>query len=398
MTIVGIFGLVLGLLAARNIYEYWTPVRIRVFALSYLLHVVSAVLSWRLALSAPADASLYYYDPFGNFANGFGLNTQFVIYVVQSIKSLLGGSFLDYYFLFQAVGLWGVAMLMRIFDEVYRELGVEQPIWTYALLLIPSLHFWSSAIGKDAPFFFAAALALWSAMNVRRRFIGFGAGALLMLMIRPHIAILALAALSVTVIADRKTRVWVRIGLAGLALGGVSYAVGSVLGTFNIDLTSADVISDRLAAREQLLGTEEAGRTAVGGSFLVRLFAFLFRPLFYDAEGVLGWAASLENLIILAMLGLMTLHVRQLLAVARAVPFIRYALAFAFALTALLAFEYYNIGLGLRQKWAMLMPNLLVVFVTLQAVRAGRARAQLAGVPPPRRPAALGHAPTRGLS
>ena len=378
MTALGLFGVFIGLFAVRVALIRRNELALLFFALIFLLHVASAYAFYRVAVSSPSDANLYYYDPYGMFANGFAPNTQAIIWVVQSIKMQIGGSFLDYFLLSQALGLFGIALLMRIFQEIYDELHSTPPIWVYCLLLQPSLQYWSSSLGKDAPFLFAAALAIWGAMRVKPRFVAFGAGVLLMLLIRPHMAVLAIASLSVAVILDRRTGLRVKLALGALAVAGVAYAISATLQSFNVDLTSADVFSDRMAAREQLLASDSAGASVVDGSFPVRLFSLLARPFFFDARDPLAMIASVENAGILLMIALMTWHLRTTISLFRKVAFYRYTLTYFLALTILLAFEYYNIGLGLRQKWTMMMPNLLVIFVGLMAVLQANARKRLA--------------------
>jgi hypothetical protein len=378
MTPVGVVGIVIALSAIRVALVRRSEWSLAFFVLAFMLHVAASYAFYRVALTNASDSHLYYYDPYGMFAWGFGFNTQFIIWSVQSIKRAIGGSFLDYFLLFQAVGLFGIALLMRIFDEIHDEMQTTTPIWVYSLLLLPSLQYWSSSLGKDAPFLFASVLAIWGAMRIRRRYVAFAVGSFIMLLIRPHLALLALASLAVAVILDRRTSLLAKVALGTLAALGVAYAISATMQSLNIDLTSADVISDRMAAREQLLTSDDAGASVVSGSFLIRLFSLLARPLFFDAHDPLAMIASVENLGILLMLGLLLWRFRTTLSLFRNVAFVRYALANFLALTILLAFEYYNIGLGLRQKWTMIMPNLLVVFVALTAVLQADARQRLA--------------------
>ena len=388
----GIFAVIFGLSAGFVAFLQPTRLRFSLFVLAYLLHLMTAFAFYQIAQSSPADADLYYYDPFKLAGDGFALGTQFIIIFVQGIKSVYGGSYLDYFLLFQAFGFFGIALLMRTFEEIHAELGEPQRLWTYALLFLPSLHYWSSAIGKDAPFFFVTVLALWSSMSIRRRLVPFGCAMLLMLLIRPHIAVLALAAAAMTVLADRSTRLWLRIVLAFVALVGAGYAVIGVMTTFNIDLTSADAVSDRMAAREELILTEDAGRSVVGGPLPVRMLSLLFRPFFFDARDLFGLLASLENAVVMLCVLTLVFRARTTRALMRAVPYVRFALWFGGALVLVLGFDYFNVGLGLRQKWTMIMPNILVLFVTVKALRAAREREQAAAPAvqppwPPLRPA-----------
>jgi len=367
---VGIFGLLLGLTAVFFATVRRTRLRIAAFVLLYIMHVLAAVAYYQLVQNSAADTYLYYYDPYGIYEEeGFGTNTIFLVYLVQLPKSFFGGTYLDYFLLFQAIGFYGLAALMRIFEEVWEEMGVEQPVYTYFLLFMPSIHYWTSAIGKDSLFFFGLCMTFWAAMNYKRRLVVFGAGLMLMLLIRPHIAIVAGAAFMVAVLIDKQTRALIKIPLflAGAAL--TAYAALSLRNTFGIDITNVDVFSDVLAGREAIVTTEDAGRSVVTGSFFYLMFGLLFRPFFFDAPGLFGFAASVENVFVMGFIVILAINGRSLFTLFRRVPFIRYALVATVVITIVLTFGYYNVGLGIRQKATMILPGLLVLLVTTLAYR-----------------------------
>jgi hypothetical protein len=334
------------------------------------MHLAAAVSYYQLVQTSVADTWLYYYDPYGIYnQEGFGSNTILIVWLVQFPKSYVGGSYLDYFILFQAVGFYGIAALMRIFEEIYEEIGIEQPVYTYLILLMPSVHYWTSAIGKDSLFFFGLSLTLWAAMNYKRRLIAFGVGMLLMLAIRPHIAIVAGAAFTLAVLADRNTRLLIKVPLFFVGLGVTAFAALSLRNTFGIDVTSVDVVSDVLAGRDALLTTEDAGNSVVTGSFFFLLISLLFRPFFFDAPGLFGLVASVENLFVLGFIVTLVCFGRTVLTLFRQVAFIRYALAATVVITLVLTLGYYNVGLGIRQKATMILPGLMVLLVTTLAYR-----------------------------
>jgi predicted benzoate:H+ symporter BenE len=116
----------------------------------------------------------------------------------------------------------------------------------------------------------------------------------------------------------------------------------------------------------------------LNASFPVRLFSLLFRPLFLDASGTPALVASAENAIFLLLVGTLVLHAGKVFRMARAVTYVRYALAFALMVALLLTITYYNVGLGLRQK-TMFVPAILVMFVTYRALRRRAAALREAG-------------------
>jgi hypothetical protein len=371
----GVFGILLGLLAWPFAFIERSRARAALFALAYLTHVLCAIAYWLYSQTNASDASLYYLDPYGMYVLGFGFSTQSVVWLVQTIKSVFGGTYLDYFFLFQAFGFFGIALLMRIMEEIYIGLDIPQQRWTYLLLFLPGIHFWTSAIGKDAIIFTGCCLAIWASMQVRRRYLALGVAIFLMILVRPHVALITAAVMTWTVFADRSTHILLRGLLVVVSLAAFVFAVATIKTSLYIDVTSADSVTDFLATRDNFVQRGDLGTTGVANApYPIKVFSFLFRPLFLDANGAFGYVASLENSVLLAVFGAMALRARTLFSAARAVPFVRYALISSIGITLALSIDYYNVGLGLRQK-TMVIQGFLIVFVAVSALRQARRRA-----------------------
>lgn len=372
MTLLGVVGILLGLLAWPVAVIRRTRLRMVVFSALYFAHLGASVAYYMFAQNNVTDSTGYFEDYFNFAADGFGFSTQLIYYIVQSLRGLMGGTMLDYFFLFQVFGLFGISLLMRMFEEIYAEVGTSQPVYTYVLLFLPGLHFWTSAIGKDGPLFLGICLALWGAMNVRKRYIWLALGILIVLAIRPHIGVVATAAVAATLFLDRATRFSTKAILIVAAAAGLVGAAATVQSTFQVQVADVDSVSDFLATQNEVVqDSEAAGTSAVYGSYPFRLFSLLFRPLFIDTELGFGYIASVENLVLLFIIGAMLFHIRDVISLMRRVTFIRFSLVLACAIAFLLALVYYNIGLGLRQK-TMFTPALTLVFVALMAFREAR--------------------------
>jgi hypothetical protein len=378
VTALGVLGILLGLLAWPLAFVHRTRARVGLFAALFLTHAICGFIYYNYAVNFGSDSSMYYFGINGYYETGFGLSTQFIIFVVQTIKGAVGGTYLDFFLLFQAFGFFGIALLMRVMEEVYTALDLPQTPWSYLLLFLPGIHFWTSAIGKDGILFTACCLALWAAMHLKRRYLAFAIAMGLMILVRPHIALIALVAASWTMLRDRTTNVMLRTVLVLVSLGGLVVAAATMKSTFALDVTSADSISDFLAVRDNVKATsssDDLGNTAVlNAPYPVRVLSFLFRPLFVDADGPFGYIASLENTVYLFIFGFLLLRIRTLLAALRSAPFIRYALIFAGGVTLALSIDYYNVGLGLRQK-TMVVPAVLIIFIAIAAIRQAQLRA-----------------------
>lgn len=390
MTAFGLLGIMISIAGFHFARAGESRVRFVMFVLLLLVHIGAAFASFLYSQEFGGDATVYYYDRYGVYGNATGVSTVFIVNFVQFIKSYLGGSFFDYFLLFQAMGFWGLLFVLRAFDDIHTELG--QPTFkpVYLLLFLPGLHYWTSAIGKDAPIFLGIAMCCWAAFRLQTRYLVFGIGVAITLVVRPHIALIALVALAVALLLGRNISLLTRVGLMAVVLAGIGSVAGLVEGTVSgLSLSSTDSVTEFLETKSQVSEESGADLSIVGASFPVKVLSLLFRPFFIDANGALGYIASLENVVLLVIILTLIRRFGTAWAMSRAAMFSRFAIFFFGMITLLLALVNYNVGLGLRQKM-MMMPALLIFFVALQAVRTlqkatvyGQGGQAYAGAPPP---------------
>lgn len=381
MSILGLIGIILGFFAIPVAFTHATRVKVAYIAMIYVIHVAACFVYYWRAQENLADSAMYYHDPFQVYQDGFMVGTQGLVYVIQYLKETIGGTYLDYYLIFQAIGFLGVTVLLRVFEEIHDELHLPHAPYLYALVTIPGLHFWSSALGKDAPFLLATSLALWASMRLPSRAKALFAALLLMLFIRPHIALIAGAALALSVVVGKGIPAYLRIALFLVALMGTALAATTLESAYSIDITSAESIGRQFERVDNVLQSDEAGSTAVGGSFPIRLLSLMFRPLFFDANEMFALIASLESVFLIWLVLLLVVRSRDLFSLFRNVFFARYALISSVGLTLFLAISYWNVGLGLRQKWTMLVPLYMVLLVAVLAVRKAKKRSLAEAAP-----------------
>jgi hypothetical protein len=162
-------------------------------------------------------------------------------------------------------------------------------------------------------------------MNIRRRLTAMVLAITVLMLIRPHIAMVALAALAATVVRDRQTSPAIRVIFFATSVIGVIFAVATLRTTFNLNLTDPNTVSDMLSGtgRDAFVQSEDAGRTAVNAVYPVRVLSLLFRPFFFDAGGALGLIVSFENLLFLFMICALIYHRRLVTTLAKSVPYIQ---------------------------------------------------------------------------
>lgn len=357
-----LLGVLFDLLAILVMSKKMDSAKMTVFFSLLALHIFVSVVYYQYTVDYTADAPLYYFDRGRMSHSAFAFGTVFLARFTQFMKNTIGGTYFDYFLLFQAFGFWGIILMARSFEEIRDHLGIQATGPTIALLYFPGLHFWTSALGKDAPILLATSLATWAALKLRTRALQFAIALAIMVLIRPHVALIAVMALAFAALFHSRGNALAKFGLLTLALAGVALIAPTVQSSFGVDLSNANSITDWIASKQQI-GVSMAGQTsAVGGSFPVRLLSLLFRPMFFDANGVFGLIASVENVCTVAIIAFLVRSWRQGRFLMQSVFFVRFALIFWLLLCILLAMVYYNVGLGLRQK-TMFMPPFFCFFV-----------------------------------
>src|SRR5690554_3948168 len=187
--IVTILGLLISLFAFLIAFPNARNRRFELYAPLMVVHLVACVAYWLMSFEAAVDAYTYWRDPYNFIAKDpLESGTYFIVHVVQTMRDVMGGSFLDHFFFFQCFGMIGIALLIRMFGEIADSLHVEVPLIVYLVLFLPGLHFWSVAIGKDGPMMMATCLSLWAAFRIQRRAIWMAIAIIIMALIRPHVA------------------------------------------------------------------------------------------------------------------------------------------------------------------------------------------------------------------
>lgn len=362
--IVALIGLAVSFFAYFVAFPRGRPKRFDVYLLVLAIHLLATITYWLFTFEAGTDAYTYWNDPFGYMAKPFlDPGTGFVVHFVQSVKSASGGSFLDHFFFFQAFGMVGIAFLMRALGEIAESLGIEVPMVTYLLLFIPGLHFWSVAIGKDAPMMMAIGIAAWASLRIDRRFLAMGAAILVMAMIRPHVGAITVIGGVVAVFVSGQVSHKAKMILAPLTIVGAIVTATVALRNFGLSF-DVQVLQAFFEYQQDLGESHGSGAGIQDMPYPMKLFTLLFRPFFFDAPGLMGYAASVENLLLMFIIGYVVYNWKTVFYLSRRIGYMAYAVVTSSILIFLLSLVSYNIGLGQRQKM-MAIPAILLIFGTV---------------------------------
>lgn len=365
MGLIGYSAIVASFLLIRLGYDPRSRIPFTILFAVPVVQLIGLYTSLAFIAARPTDTDTitYFYDIFGALGDSLKPGTSFIVYLTTFTTSLLGASFEDMMAIYSLSGVAGSFLLLR-YPALAGYKG-RYPLLPAIAVLLPTFHFYTTAIGKDGLSALAIILVLIGSSNVSSRWRSLGSGFLLLVLVRPHIAATAGLAFLISQMILSGNR-WARFAIIpALVIGSVGayYVFQSFLG---INIFNVSEVSAFLGERSDALATSSY-TINVSDNIAMRLIGFMYFPLFFNADSALALAASIENIILLAI----TIRIafalsRREIRSDRNVIFLLILIA---ALWLFMGMTTYNIGLGLRTKTSMVTPILLGLFALTETLR-----------------------------
>jgi hypothetical protein len=296
-------------------------------------------------------------------------STNLIFNICGIITLVTGNAMPTLFVIFALAALWGGYFFYRAFCIAFPEWNRGQ--YGLLIVLLPSILYWSSAIGKDAmEQLFIGISAYGFARSARRLDVGAiiisvigvtGAAAF-----RPHVgAMLAISMLLSFTLAKGKGGWMTVLGRILLVpvLVGCTYFMLKQAQSF-VGAESADLKSGAQVLEKRNIGTQVGGSPFDQGESLTRRIAqgpfLLFRPFPWEVHSFLSAVAAVEGL---ALWFVAWRKRRELWALRRKWrdPYIGFILAFALQFSIIFAAAISNFGILVRQR-IMLAPIVLMLF------------------------------------
>jgi hypothetical protein len=342
----------------------------------FIYHLIVGIGFYLFIINSGGDATNYWFKTYGFRFYEFndvmaeissGSATGYVLLLNYIPAKVLGLSFLSGSILYTILGFCGfVYFYMILKSKVFNIYALNRvkilglPIFP-GLLFLPNLHFWSSGVGKDTILFFCIALFFYSSLRISKRFVGISISLILSFLIRPHITLFMFMAVGLGVAFDGKLKFYQKVFITLISVVVFISAVNYILNFVqleNLDAESVERYSDTMSGNLQNERTTSSVDTS-SFPYPLKIFTFLFRPLFFDASGVLGIVSSVENLILL--LFFIKIMRNKVLKGFKSSSFIIKASGFLFLMGALsFSLILGNLGIMLRQKTPFIM--MLIIF------------------------------------
>ncbi|HMQ00819.1 MAG TPA: hypothetical protein PKC24_13655, partial [Cyclobacteriaceae bacterium] len=328
-------------------------------------HLILAIAYFVYVQFNRSDSYTYYsttasYEYGYNWMSYYGVSTTFIKFLAYPLIRMLGLSYEACMAIFAMIGFAGFVFFFRFLRE---QIKIPVKIFgmdaIYFLLLLPNTHFWTSSLGKGSVIFFGVALLFYALSYIKKRYIALFIAGLTIYHIRPHIFYVFLIALSVGyAFSSKRISLVPRLIIISLAITLLILIYNDILQFTGLEDES--MLDPFISHRASELTKAGSGIDITNYNLAQKLFAFLFRPLFFDSPGLMGLIVSFENLIYL-ILCLEFFRLSAFKYLIQADPITKTAiLAFA-AVSLALAQISGNLGLAIRQKSQVMLLFLFVI-------------------------------------
>lgn len=302
------------------------------------------------------------------------------------IMKVFGTGPLAVFVVFGTISFLAVLCFVYAFRHVFPE--INPATYTAWLMLFPSLWFWPSPVGKDGPVLLGIGLAFLGVMGLRgqRNYVIAAVGIAITIAVRPQYALVFLAAVLGGLLLGRQATGGsvAKFMAVVLLVAGAAYVATVSSDLLGFEVTEAEETADWIDRRGEA--------TAYGGSAFVAasnpltgLFNSLFRPLPWEARGVLVLLSSMEIVILWVLLYRRRQAITVFVQRYRRTEAFWISLLLVLALAAAVGMSVGNFGTLVRQR-IHLYPFLFLITASMPIRKVSRTRRisqRLPGVAPP---------------
>lgn len=312
--------------------------------------------------------------------SGFPVETQRIADFVGGLYTVTGPSAYAGFLVFAFICFMGQVLIIRGFRVAVPE--GDHRRFTVLMLFVPSLVFWPSSIGKEALMIGCLGLIAYGGallLAPKPRAIGaayFVGGALLVLLLRPHVAAMAIGALAlamaVGVLGGFRSDTTKRPSTRGRVVrfaALVAVVILAVAASTRLGQTF-DETDDEGGTLSSLEGT--ASQTSRGGSEFdpmaingpsrlpAGMVTVFFRPFPWEAGNLNGLIAGSEGLLLLVLFAVSWRRLLSLPRMALRRPFLVFSLSYVVLFS--IGFSFIaNFGILARQRVQALVVLLMVL-------------------------------------
>lgn len=272
--------------------------RLLLFLLGY--HLIFTYFSWDYFMKNGGDAAFYWFQTDASknrpFHDLFHYGSDVLLLFNYLLAKVLQLDILVGFFIYSFLGFLGIVQFYRLGKVLLKDAASLFGInCVFLLLLLPNLHFWTATLGKEPLCFLTIATILLEIAKNEYKSVKIIAALLLLMIIRPHIALFLLTAMMVVFFFGKQLKLKQKFLLGAVFSIGIAIAGYMVLQLSEIRFLNWNRI--QRYNEYSLLSFKDTGSYVpmIAYSYPYKLFVFWFRPLPGEFSTFLGWGLSLEN-------------------------------------------------------------------------------------------------------
>ncbi|WP_037321017.1 hypothetical protein [Salegentibacter sp. Hel_I_6] len=336
----------------------------------FIYHLFFFLVYYTYATFNRSDSKLYFERPqWGNsWGEYFGTSTTFVDFISWPFINILGFNYEMMMVMFSWFGYVGFVYAYLFFREnIPIKIKVFNLDFLTLILFLPNMHFWTASLGKGAPIFMSLMMFAYGINQPKSRWGIILLASIITYHIRPHVFLFVAAGTVLGYMTGKeKISLWKKVLIYCAMIGSLIIVQDTILGVAGLN-ESEDLVEgfDQFSTeRANSLSNSGSGVAMANYPLPLKLFTFWFRPLFFDAPGILGLIVSAENLIYL-LLFFKVLKLDFIKFIKKSPISVKMSLTTFFLASLAMAFVMSNLGIIMRQKSMVMYFLFFVIYYYL---------------------------------
>ncbi len=324
--------------------------------LIYFYHTIFMFVRYYYGETYSDDGPSYYLWATTDIYNDISLKSHF--YLIFFIRILHEYFFLKYIHIclvFNIIGSIGFLFIVSVLQNVInRNYSHLERVMILFFILLPSLNFYTSAIGKDTIIITAASIFLYSILRINHRIILLIISVLTIFIIRPYIGFFIIVSLVIYYLLNLFKFNFI-FNVISLTLLGLFIIVlqFTFLSEYAIDVFDINIIFSFIEYR-QATHLEASTYTDISNMFfLFRPLNYIFRPFIFEINSLFIAIVAIENLFLMFLFSYYIFKIKIKKIFQNKV--LLFIFIFSFVLLIFLSNVTAVLGIAVRQKWLILI-------------------------------------------
>jgi len=354
-----------GLIVALVLGYYLRITKARVF-LFYIWHTLFSIIYYYYVSLHGGDA-LEYYELAKIDLIPFSFGSNFVRYLISAIINCLNLSFIGISLIFNIFGTIGLLAFDSSLSFATKNSSRLIKYFAFFIVMLPSVSFWSSGIGKDSISFMATCCGLWASLNLRKRTLVMGFMVSIMMLVRPHVSAVMLISYLLAYFINNNITILKKLLICTILVIVAIFLVPFILKYTgfieNLDLNN---IRDYIEMR-QSYNLEGASSVDIASMNLpTQMYTYMFKPLFSNINSIYDFIAAFDNTILLFLFVAYIINIftrNRIILNNTNIEASLFMWVYSFSLWIIFSMTTANTGIALRQKW-MFLPMFIFLIIS----------------------------------